>query len=461
MYLLPLLAVTACSGLSPQQKEAQRHWEEMKEVEASIELTEFPDAQFDITQFGAVAGSDASEAIRAAIQACNEQGGGHVIIPADTFYTKAIHLLSNVDLHLEEGAVLKFSTCPSDYLPQVPSSWEGQDLMGLSPLIYANGQTNIAVTGKGLLDGQASRENWWQRRTFNAFLQGGDVPLMGKAKLRYYEQNNTPLEERIFTEEDGLRPQFIQFYRCNRILIADVTLNNAPFWQLHPLMSKNIVVRGVTMDSHGPNNDGCDPESCENVLIEDCVFDTGDDCIAIKSGRNNDGRNRNMPSRNLIVRNSIMKDGHAAVAIGSEISGSCYNVWFENCVVGSPNMNRPFRIKSNAIRGGVVKGFYIRNIEISECNESVVRMELAYERVKEGPNYPTFEDVFIQNVTCQKAPYGILIDGLDEPVCIHNIYMENCRFDGIENEEVNHITSAADPIMMKDCWFNGVKYPQE
>ena len=178
---------------------------------------------------------------------------------------------------------------------------------------------------------------------------------MGKEKLQYCEANQVPLAERIFTIEDELRPQFIQVYQCDRVLIEGITFNNAPFWILHPLLSKNIMVRGNTFDSHGPNNDGCDPESCENVLIENCIFNTGDDCIAIKSGKNNDGRHWNIPSKNIIVRNCTMKDGHAAVAIGSEISGSCYNVWMEDCIVGSPEMDRPFRIKSNAQRGGIVK----------------------------------------------------------------------------------------------------------
>lgn len=429
-------------------------WIKMQETEAAIQLTSFPDAKFPVTNYGATADTDISEALTKAIADCHQQGGGKVIIPAGIYYTKAIHLLSNVNLHLEKGATLKFSTNPSDYIAQVHTRWEGQDCMGCSPLIYAYQQTNIAVTGEGVLDGQASWENWWKLRARTSAENKEKGIFMGKEKLQYCEANQIPLAERIFTIEDELRPQFIQVYQCDRVLIEGLTFNNAPFWILHPLLSKNIVVRGNTFDSHDPNNDGCDPESCENVLIENCIFNTGDDCIAIKSGKNNDGRHWNIPSKNIIVRNCTMKDGHAAVAIGSEISGSCYNVWMENCIVGSPEMDRPFRIKSNAQRGGIVRGFYIRNIDISECKESVLKLELKYNRVKEGPYYPKFEDIRLENITCQKSRYGIWIDGLEDSVCVSDITLKNCQFSGIKEAELNSIVGA-EGIAYENCSFNG------
>jgi polygalacturonase len=430
-------------------------WKAMGEVEKSIEQTNFPTKTFNIvTDYQAIAGEDVSDIIRRAISDCHRAGGGRVVIPAGEYYTKAIHLLSNVNLHLEKGATLKFSTIPTDYAPQVPTRWEGIDCMGMSPLIYAYRQENIAVTGEGILDGQASWENWWKLRARTSAEDKAIGKFMGKEKLHDFEKHVTSIADRIFTENDELRPQFIQFYQCNRILIEGVTLNNAPFWLLHPLMSKNIVVRGVTLDSHGPNNDGCDPESCENVLIENCVFNTGDDCIAIKSGRNNDGRAWSLPSRNIIVRNCQMKDGHAGVAIGSEISGSCYNVWMENCQIGSPEMDRPFRIKSNAIRGGVVSGFYIRNINISECKQAVLKLELKYEKVTEGPYYPLFENILLENITCQKSRYGIWIDGLEDHICVKNVTLKNCQFNGITDEKVNSIVGA-EGISFHNSTFNG------
>lgn len=459
-----MLALASCSGSGscgascPSDSvvvDALNPWGAMGEVENRILLTAFPERKFNlVTDYQAVTGEDVSDKLRRAISDCHRAGGGRVVIPAGEYYTSAVHLLSNVNLHVEKGATLKFSTNPADYAPQVPTRWEGIDCMGLSPLIYAYRQENIAVTGEGTLDGQASWDNWWKLRARTSAEDKAAGKLMGKEKLHDFEKNVTSIADRIFTERDELRPQFIQLYQCNRILIEGVTLNNAPFWLLHPLMSKNIVVRGVTLDSHGPNNDGCDPESCENVLIENCVFNTGDDCIAIKSGRNNDGRAWSLPSRNIIVRHCQMKDGHAGVAIGSEISGSCYNVWMEDCQIGSPEMDRPFRIKSNAIRGGVVKGFYIRNIDISECKQAVLKLELKYEKVTEGPYYPLFEDILLENITCRKSRYGIWIDGLENHTCVRNVTLRNCQFSGITDEKVNSVVGA-EGVTFCNSTFNG------
>ena len=459
-----LLTLAGCTGKTTCAKNCANDsivvdnanpWKAMAEVEKRIQRTDFPNRTFNIvTNYGAVAGEDISDKLRRAISDCHRAGGGQVVIPAGEYLTKAIHLLSNVNLHLEKGATLKFSTIATDYAPQVPTRWEGIDCMGMSPLIYAYRQENIAVTGEGVLDGQASWENWWKLRARTSAEDKAIGKFMGKEKLHDFEKHVTSIADRIFTENDELRPQFIQFYQCNRILIEGVTLNNAPFWLLHPLMSKNIVVRGVTLDSHGPNNDGCDPESCENVLIENCVFNTGDDCIAIKSGRNNDGRAWSLPSRNIIVRNCQMKDGHAGVAIGSEISGSCYNVWMEDCQIGSPEMDRPFRIKSNAIRGGVVSGFYIRNIDISECKQAVLKLELKYEKVTTGPYYPLFENILLENITCQKSRYGIWIDGLEDHICVKNVTLNNCHFNGITDEKVNSIVGA-EGVTFTNSTFNG------
>ena len=462
--LISGLSLTGCVGEAAQPRNSENDsirvdyanpWKAMKEVEKRIETTEFPNRDFNIvTDYKAQTDNDISEELRRAISDCHRAGGGRVVVPAGVYYTRAIHLLSNVNLHIEKGATLKFSTTATDYAPQVTTRWEGIDCMGMSPLIYAYRQDNIAVTGEGVLDGQASWENWWKLRARTSAEDKAVGKFMGKEKLHDFEKKITSIADRIFTEHDELRPQFMQFYQCDRILVEGVTLNNAPFWLLHPLMSKNIIVRNVTFDSHGPNNDGCDPESCENVLIENCIFNTGDDCIAIKSGRNNDGRAWNLPSRNIIVRNCQMKDGHAGVAIGSEISGSCYNVWMEDCQIGSPEMDRPFRIKSNAIRGGVVSGFYIRNINISECKQAVLKLELKYEKVTEGPYYPMFENILLENITCQKSRYGIWIDGLEEHICVKNVTLKNCKLDGITDEKTNSIVGAEE-VFFQNTLFNG------
>ncbi len=210
------------------------------------------------------------------------------------------------------------------YLPAVLTRWEGMDCYNTHPLVYAIDASNIALTGKGTIDGQASNEIWWwmNGNPEYGWKEGmNSQKLAGRPRLLAYEQNQTPVEERRFDIEGALRPQLVNFMNCTSVLIEDLTLKNSPFWVIHPVRTESLIVRGVTIKSAGPNSDGCDPESCNNVLIENCFFDTGDDCIAIKSGRNNDGRRWNIPSRNIIVRDCRMAAGHGGVVIGSEISG--------------------------------------------------------------------------------------------------------------------------------------------
>lgn len=418
-------------------------WKRCEQVVSGIQAASFRKQDYNILQYGAHKEEDVTEALKKAIRACHEEGGGRVIVPKGVYYTGAIHLLSDVNLHLEKGAVLRFSTSPDDYLPIVVSRWEGVDCRTLSPLIYANGQTNVAITGTGILDGQASRDNWWSWKGRRLPAAEADTAhRVGKDKLLRMERHGTPIEERIFSADDRLRPPFIQFYRCNRVLVEGITILRSPFWMLHPLLSRDVIVRGVKFNSHGPNNDGCDPESCENVLIESCDFNNGDDCIAIKSGKNRDGRAWGIPSRNIVVRHCRMRDGHAGVAIGSEVSGSCYDVWVQDCVMDSPDMDRPLRIKSNAMRGGVVDGFYARNIKIGECKQAVLRLELQYERVHSGPHYPIFKNIYLENVTSRKSNYGILIEGFEDRTCVWDVRLKNCRLSGIQAPEINCIVGA-------------------
>ena len=457
-----LLALTGCNCHGASSKECPTDsivvdnanpWEAMPKVERQIQLTHFPTRTFNVvTDYQAVAGEDISDKLRRAISDCHRAGGGRVTIPAGEYFTKAIHLLSNVNLHIEKGATLKFSTTATDYAPQVPTRWEGIDCMGMSPLIYAYRQENIAVTGEGVLDGQASWENWWKLRARTSAEDKAIGKFIGKEKLHDFEKHVTSIADRIFTEKDELRPQFIQFYQCNRILVEGVTLNNAPFWLLHPLMSKNIVVRGVTFDSHGPNNDGCDPESCENVLIENCIFNTGDDCIAIKSGRNNDGRKWNIPSENIIVRGCTMKNGHGGVVIGSEISGGYKGLYVEDCYMDSPNLDRVIRIKTSTCRGGTIEDIFVRNIKVGVCREAVLRINLKYESREECERgyIPTVRNVWMNNVTSGGSKYGVLLIGLDDSENIYDINVSNCQFNGVTHAGEN-ITGLTHNINIKDC----------
>src|ERR687890_208934 len=199
---------------------------------------------------------------------------------------------------------------------------------------------------------------------------------------------DVPLEQRIFGENSYLRPQFIQPYKCRNVLIEGVKIIDSPMWEVHPVLCENVIVRNLSIVTHGPNNDGCDPESCRDVLIEGCLFDTGDDCIAIKSGRNNDGRRLKTPTENIIVRGCTMKDGHGGVTVGSEISGGVRNLFVENCRMDSPNLDHALRVKNNAMRGGLLENFYFRNITIGQVAHAIITIDFNYEEGAKGGYTP-------------------------------------------------------------------------
>lgn len=442
-----------------------RAFDESKKVEENIKKTSFPQRYFNIVDFGAKPDNEAEpchEAINQAIITCNQSGGGIVTVPKGTFYTGPITLKSHVNLHLEEGATLKFSTDQSLYFPAVITRWEGVDCYNARPLIYAHGETNFAITGRGTIDGQGSKDAWWYMKGRKGEWKEGMLNQKeGRDKLLMYAETFTPIYQRIMKPEDALRPQLINFYSCNTILIEDVTLLNSPFWVIHPIFCESLTVSGVTVFNRGPNGDGCDPESCKNVLIENCLFDVGDDCIAIKSGRNADGRKWNIPSENIIVRNCQMKNGHGGVVIGSEISGGYRNLYVENCQMDSPLLDRVIRIKTSTCRGGVIENIYVRNITVGQCKEAVLRINLQYEnneKCQRGFD-PVVRNVFLKNVTCEKSELGVLINGLDETDNVYNIRVEDSTFNNVGKAK-NQITGAKD-VTFSNLYINGkrVKKP--
>jgi polygalacturonase len=348
-------------------------WDAVPGILARIKAPPFPARDFAITDYGAKGdgATDCTGAIKQAIAACNAAGGGRVVVSGGVFLTGAVHLKSNVNLYVAEGTTLKFDPRPEKYLPVVLARFEGTEVMNYSPLIYAFEQENIAVSGKGTLDGSASEESWWGlgRRAFAEVglsaprgpASGGvTAPLttekgtrpLSQRELIEMGEKNVPVAQRIFGDKGVLRPNFFVPYRCKNVLIEDVHIVASPMWEINPVLCTNVTVRGVNIVSHGPNNDGCDPDSCKDVLIENCSFDTGDDCIAIKSGKDADGRRVNVPAENLIIRNCVMKDGHGGVVLGSENSGGIRNVFAENCVMDSPHLERALRLKTNSGRSG-------------------------------------------------------------------------------------------------------------
>jgi unsaturated rhamnogalacturonyl hydrolase len=412
---LPMQATHELKQPAAAKPSVAKEWEQVPAILARIVAPKFPGREFSIVDFGAVANgqTDCSAAITKAIATASEAGGGIVNVPAGEYLTGPIHLKSNINLHLDHGATLKFKTDPNAYLPLVFTRFEGMECWNYSPLIYAYEQENIAVTGEGTLDGQASDENWWSWKGRKLKPGETDAKIQTPARKRLDQMvtDNVPVAERKFGDGSYLRPAFFQPYRCKNVLIEGVRIRRSPMWEITPCLCTNVTVRGVNIVSHGPNNDGCDPESCRDVLIEDCLFDTGDDCIAIKSGRNNDGRRVNVPSENIIIRNCTMADGHGGVTIGSEISGGCRNVFVEDCVMDSPELDRVFRFKSNAVRGGVVENIFMRNVTVGQVADAALQIDFVYEEGAKGTFPPTVRNVVMENVTVAKTPRVLNVVG--------------------------------------------------
>jgi polygalacturonase len=432
-------------------------WRMVDTILARIRPPRFPARVFPVIEYGAKGDgeTDCTEAFARAIIACHAAGGGRVAVPDGMFLTGPIHLKSNVELHLMRGAVVKFSRDPKHYLPLVLTRWEGVELMNYSPLIYAFEQENIAVTGEGTLDGQADAQHWWpwKGKTEHGW-KAGD-PHQGDARARLFKMgdDNVPVAQRIFGEGAYLRPGFFEPYRCRNVAIENVTVRNMPFWEIHPVLCTNVTVRGLTIDSSGPNTDGCDPESCRDVLIENVSFNTGDDCIAIKSGRNGDGRRVNVPTEYVVIRNCRMKDGHGAVTIGSEITGGVRYVFAENCKMDSPDLGSALRIKNNAYRGGVLEHFYFRNIAVGQVAHAALTIDFNYEEGAHGAFHAVLRDVVVDGLVCEKALYAIDAQGLPNAV-VENIVFENAD---IRRATAPSIVKFVKNLRLKNLRINGRK----
>ena len=408
-------------------------WEQAGKIISRIKAPQFPDRDFKVTDYGAAGDgqTDCTAAIEKTISAAQKAGGGRVVVPAGMYISGAIHLKSNINFYMEEGAVIKFSTDPNRYLPAVFTRFEGIECINYSALIYAYEQENIAITGRGTLDGQAGDENWWQWSVTRAKAEADDIEA-----LNNQGRDGVPVEKRLFGAGHHLRPNMIQLYKCKNVLIEGVTVKNSPMWHIHFVLSTNITVRGVKIIGHGPNNDGCNPESCKDVLITDCFFDNGDDCITIKSGRNNDGRRVNVPCEDIVVRNCQMKDGHGGVVLGSEMTGGIRNVFTENCKMDSPRLRQALRIKSNSDRGGFIENIYMRNIEIGEVNEAVFNINFYFGGDDTGQYLPTVRNINFENVTSQKSKYVLFLRGFDRRPSITDIFLKDCSFNNVQSADV-------------------------
>lgn len=380
----------------------------------------FPDRDFDIREFGAVEGGETmvTEAIRAAVEACFDAGGGRVVIPSGEWLTGPIHLRSNVNLHISEGALVKFSKNIDDYLPAVFTRWEGMECMNYSAPIYARGATNIALTGDGILDGQG--EAWWDWKQSR---QG-----VGARRLYELIVAGVPPHERLVANEDfSLRPNFVQFINCRNVLVENVTLSNGPMWTIHPIYCTNMVVRGVKVVTVGPNNDGINPDSTQELLIEDCYFSTGDDCVVLKAGLNEDGWRVDRPTQNVVIRNVYGNEGHGGVVVGSEMSGSVRNVYAHDLYF--EGTDRGIRFKSMRGRGGVVENVWIENVRMRNIGGEAIRLNMFYSSSTVQPLTDTpalFRNIHMRNIFCDGAARAIDLIGLPE-AAIENISLTDAH----------------------------------
>ncbi len=391
-------------------------WAQLPTILNRIVPPTFRDEDFVITKYGAVGDgvTDCNPAFKKAIAACTRAGGGRVVIPKGTFLTNGpIHLDNNVNLHATKDAVVKFGTNFKDYLPHVRVRWEGTECYNYSPLIYAYKKTNIAITGTGEFNGQAEKSwSMWPNKT--------KPGTTSNSRLRDLNHNDVPVADiKIYA-----KPTMIEPFDCTNVLIEGVTLKDYPFWCVHPTFCTNVTIRKLIVDSHNSNNDGINPDSSRDVLIEDCWLDQSDDCLAIKAGRDNSAWRAGRPCENIVVRN--MPSNFGGVAIGSEMSGGVQNVFLYDCEYNG----RALYCKSNLDRGGFIKDIYVKNLKIG--NGYVLNLRNNYHGYK-GGNFPTeFHDIYIEDVTIENAgSKAISISGV-ESAPVYDVFLKNITIGKVE-----------------------------
>jgi polygalacturonase len=425
--LLPVLVFTI---LFLGQIKAQTGWDTAAVILKSIVPPTFPAISLNIVSFGAVGDSvtDCSTAIKAAIDSVNKLGGGKVIVPSGVFLTGPVYLKSNVNLYIAKGGRLLFSSDKTKFLPVVYTRFEGTECMNYSPFIYAYGESNIALTGSGTIDGQGnSTSNWWDWKYLTAATTDAN-------NLITMASSGTAVANRVFGSGHYLRPNFVQFYSCKNILVDSITILRSPMWEIHPVLCDNVTVSNITVNSHGPNNDGCNPECSSNVLIKNCSFDTGDDCIAIKAGKNDDGRRVNTPSRNIIVKKCKFADGHGGVTMGSEMTGGIRNVFADSCTMNSTNFYCMLRFKTNTARGGTIENIYMKNSTATAVTNGAIYIEMTYNS-ETGSYTPTIRNIYVDSISCSSGPYAVYIKDLKASP-VNNINISNSIFTNISSSNV-------------------------
>jgi polygalacturonase len=396
-------------------------------------------------------------ALASVIAKIKAAGGGTLYFPPGRYLTGSVHLESNLTLQLEAGATLLYSGDPADS-PLVPSRWEGTTAWTYGPLLYANGKENITITGRGTIDGQG--QNWWWRAADKSARR--DVAEKARPVWQaLYKRIQQDGEGGKVTKEDFveaanfIRPSLVVPYECKNIIIEGVTITNSPMWLLHTIYSENITVRGVSFVSRGPNGDGYDLDSCRNVRISDCFFDTGDDCIVIKSGRDADGRRVGRPTELVTITNCVMYRGHGAVVIGSEMSGGIRDITASNIVCRGTD--RGIRLKTQRGRGAVVENIRFDNWVIIDAPKEAIHITSNYSRMAEEPKSertPVFRNIAISNVTVVNAAKVGEIAGLSEQA-IEQIRISDLKGTG----KIGFSADAADDLELHDVRIDAKEGP--
>lgn len=435
-----LVGLTACTEQAADvlDREAMRD-----AVLSRITGAEMPTEVLSILDFGAVGDgvTDCKPAFDRAMQRAEELGGARIVVPKGEYWLCGpIHFVSRVCLDLQEGSTLKFNPEPSCYLPMVATSWEGTFLYNYSPFIYGRGLHDISIVGRGVIDGNAAT-------TFATWraLQGPSKDLSRK-----YNHEQTPVEERLFGEGHYLRPHLIQFYECERITLERVFITNAPFWCIHLLKSKNIICDGLRYDAKLVNNDGIDPEYAQDVLIQNIEFNNGDDNVAIKSGRDDDGRVTATPSSGIVIRNCRFKGLHGVV-LGSEMSSGVENVFIENCTYGG-YCKRGLYVKTNPDRGGFIRNIFVNNCEFGEVEDLFFLTSMYAGEGLDNHHFTAVHDIYVEDVTCQKARAAAIVLQGTEPEPLHDIHFKRVR---VEECKIGLSMEHTAEIGFTDCILGG------
>ena len=352
--------------------------------------------------------------------------GDEIYIGSGTYYSYPWTLKNDLTITLDEGANIYFSTKLDDYLEKTFIRFEGVECFSLHPLIYANHQDNITIQGRGRIFGNGYA--WWKFKK---------MQQESCNRLCYAEANHISLEDRVIDLKTScLRPDFIEIINGNNIILKDFTIQDSPMWMIHPVYCKNVHIHDITLYSDGPNTDGIDPDSCENVLIENCTFNTGDDGIAIDSGLNEDGFRVNVPCRNIEVRNCTFNKGHASVAIGSCISGGIEDIYIHDLLINGSE--RGIRIKSLPGRGGYVKNVRIENIQMKHIEKEAIDITMHYPSSTSKPysTIPSIYDGFqFENIQIEKANTAISMIGLEDSH-IKNVAFKNLAIGEVDIKEI-------------------------